>query len=107
MKLAEDIVARCSLTTLNNQILQPQSHHINPPLQHNIANLRRRAHVSPTITVHGNDVSYAAAMTAIGTQNSGIGPGNLGNSNSNNNSNFNTGVMSDAVSCVTDNMWAP
>ncbi|KAF7830151.1 basic leucine zipper 9 [Senna tora] len=98
VKLAEDIVARGSLTTLNNQIFQNQSHHhMSPPLT--TTGLRRTAHVSPTITVQGNDTTYAAI-----TQNPGIGLANLDITNTNFNT---TGVISDAVSCVTDDMWAP
>ncbi|XP_054796670.1 basic leucine zipper 9-like [Prosopis cineraria] len=68
VKLAEDIVARGrgSLTTLNSQLLRAQSHRLNPH------NLPRMAHVSPTITSHGNDASYSAAMT-VGAQNSALG----------------------------------
>ncbi|XP_028781218.1 basic leucine zipper 9 isoform X2 [Neltuma alba] len=73
VKLAEDIVARGSLTTLNNQLLQTPSQHLNP---HN--NLRRSAaHVSPSIPVQGNDASsYTASMT-VGAQNPGLSLENL------------------------------
>ncbi|KAE9587025.1 hypothetical protein Lal_00004934 [Lupinus albus] len=89
VKLAEDMVTRSSFT-LNNQFLQTQS-------QMSTANLRRMAHVSPTITVHGNNASYGGVT--IG-QNSTHGLGNLDITNYNN---ANNGVFSDAVSSVT--MW--
>ncbi|MED6162936.1 hypothetical protein PIB30_075184 [Stylosanthes scabra] len=58
VKLAEDMVTRGSVTTLNNQLLQPHCQMNAPPqLNTTASSLRRMAHVSPTITVHANDAS--------------------------------------------------
>ncbi|OIV96541.1 hypothetical protein TanjilG_24194 [Lupinus angustifolius] len=95
VKLAEDMVTRSSFT-LNNQFLQTQSQLSTPP-QLNTTNLRAMAHVSPTITVHGNDASYGGVT--VGGQNSTHGLGNLDIAYNN----VNNGVLSDAVSSVT--MW--
>ena len=92
MKLAEDMVARGSFNTLNNQLLQNQD-------QLNTNNLRRMAHVSPSITVHGNDSSYGSCIT-VDRQNSALGLGNLDITYND----FNSAGMSDAVSSVT-NIW--
>ncbi|KAK7384883.1 hypothetical protein VNO78_30586 [Psophocarpus tetragonolobus] len=54
VKLAEDMVTRGTLPPFNNQLLQNQTQLSSPP-QLNTNNLRRMAHVSPTITVQGND----------------------------------------------------
>ncbi len=62
MKLAEDMVTRGSLTSTLNQLLQ--SHLVTPQPLHT-QNLRRGPNVSPTITVHGDDASYAR-MTVSG-----------------------------------------
>lgn len=98
MKLAEDMVTRGSFTTLNNQLLPTQCQMSTPPPL-NTTNLRRMAHVSPTITVHGNDGAYNGA-TVCG-QNSDLG--NLDMSfNDMNNVN---GVMSDGMSCGS--IWPP
>lgn len=99
VKLAEDIVARGNLTPLSNQVLPTLLH---PPPQHNTTSLPRMAHASPSINVHGHEASYAAM--ALGAQNSAFGLGSLDMIDNN----FNTGVISDNVSCVTDDhMWAP
>ncbi|KAK7320766.1 hypothetical protein VNO77_30538 [Canavalia gladiata] len=98
VKLAEDMVTRGSFTPFNNQLLQNQSQLSTPP-QLNTNSLRRMAHVSPTITVHGNDPSYGG-ITVSG-QNSALGLGNLDITCSD----FNGGVNSDnAVSTMTS-MW--
>ncbi|TKY58261.1 Basic leucine zipper 9 [Spatholobus suberectus] len=100
VKLAEDMVTRGSLTPFNNQLLQNQSQLSTPP-QLNTNNLRRMAHVSPTITVHGNDASYGSGITVDG-QNSALGLGNLDIPCSD----FSSGVNSDnAVSSLTS-MWS-
>uniref|UniRef100_A0A2N9J9Y9 BZIP domain-containing protein n=1 Tax=Fagus sylvatica TaxID=28930 RepID=A0A2N9J9Y9_FAGSY len=70
VKLAEDMVTRGSLTSTLNQLLQ--SHLVTPQPLHT-QNLRRGPNVSPTITVHGDDASYAR-MTVSG-QNPAIGLG--------------------------------
>ncbi|KAJ7966014.1 Basic leucine zipper 9-like transcription factor [Quillaja saponaria] len=95
VKLAEDMVARGSLTCSLNQLLHS---HINTPQQLNTNNLCRVPHVSPTITVHGEEASFAGI--AVSEQNTALGLGNVQFSNSN----IQTGVISDAVSCVSD-IW--
>ncbi|KAL6212605.1 hypothetical protein ACLB2K_017823 [Fragaria x ananassa] len=96
VKLAEDMVARGSLTSSFNQLLQG---HLSTPQPLNPHTLRGVAHVSPTITIHGDDTSYAGI--AVSGQNSGMG---LGNAAGMTNSNMGIRIMSDAVSCVSD-MW--
>uniref|UniRef100_A0A2P2IXV5 Uncharacterized protein n=1 Tax=Rhizophora mucronata TaxID=61149 RepID=A0A2P2IXV5_RHIMU len=91
--LAEDFVARGSLT-----LVSPSQDHLNSP-QLNSYNLRWLANVSPTITVCEDDASYAGPT--ISGQNSGL---RLGNSDNLNNGNLNGGIMSDAISCVSD-IW--
>lgn len=87
MKLAEDMVARGSLTCSLYQLLQS---HLGTQQPLNTHNVRRVPNVSPTITVHGDDASYAG-MTVSG-QNPTIGHGHTNSSN-----NVETGDMSDAV----------
>ncbi|WVZ19229.1 hypothetical protein V8G54_006551 [Vigna mungo] len=98
VKLAEDMVTRGSFTTLNNQLLPTQCQ-VNTPPPLNTTNLRRMAHVSPTITVHGNDGSYNDATVCV--QNSDLGNLDM-NFNDMNNVN---GVMSDGMSCGS--IWPP
>ncbi|KAL1315073.1 basic leucine zipper 9 isoform X2 [Arachis hypogaea] len=106
VKLAEDMVARSSFTNLNNQLIQNQRGQMNT----NNNNLRRVAHVSPTITVHGNDSSYGSCITSVDGQNSAHLGGLARNlditNNNNNNNNYSdyNAVISDAVSSVT-NLW--
>nr|BAG50056.1 transcription factor bZIP [Lotus japonicus] len=98
VKLAEDMVTRSSFT---NQILQNPCQLSTPPQLN--SNLRGMAHVSPTITIHGDNASYNGIR--VGEQNfSTLGFGNLDHMTYNNNNNVNNiGVISDAMSCVT--MW--
>ncbi|CAK8570134.1 unnamed protein product [Lathyrus sativus] len=93
VKLAEDMVSRGTLPTFNNQLLQNQLS--TTPPQINTNSLRCMAHVSPTITVHGNDTSYG-----VTGQNSVIGLGDFDISCSD----FNNGVNNDAVSSLTS-IW--
>ncbi|XP_021819356.1 basic leucine zipper 9 [Prunus avium] len=94
VKLAEDMVARGSITSSLNQILQG---HLGTPQQFNPHNLRGVAHVSPTVTIHGDDARYAGM--AVSGQNGGLGlVGNAGMANSN----LSNRIMSDTVSCVSD-----
>ncbi|CAN6850383.1 unnamed protein product [Brassica oleracea] len=84
VKLAEDLIARGSLTSSLNQILQT---HLSPP-QHSINSLHYTGNnTSPAITVH-SDQSMFPGITICG-QNSSPGLGN---------------VSSEAVSCVSD-IW--
>lgn len=97
VKLAEDMVARGSLTCNNlNQFLQ--SHLTSPQLLNN-HNLHLMPNVSPTITIQGDEASYAGM--SVSGQNSGLGLGSTDISNGN----LNNGILSDAVSCVT-NIWS-
>ncbi|XP_068314230.1 basic leucine zipper 9-like [Pyrus communis] len=96
VKLAEDMVARGSITSSLNQILQG---HLGTPQPLNPHNVRGvAAHVSPTITIHGQDAPYAGI--AVSGQNAGLGLGNAGMANSN----LSNRMMSDTVSCVSD-IW--
>ncbi|KAG2389775.1 Basic leucine zipper 9 [Vigna angularis] len=71
VKLAEDMVRRGTVPPFNNQILPNLSE------LSNMNNVRGMAHVSPTITVHGNDgASYGAGITLSG-HNSPLELGNL------------------------------
>ncbi|XWS70612.1 hypothetical protein CRYUN_Cryun03dG0061800 [Craigia yunnanensis] len=92
--LAEDMLARCSLTCGLNQLLQS---HLTSPQPIATHNLRRVANVSPTITVHGDDSSYSG-LTVSG--NSAVGLANVDISNGN----LNNGIGGDAVSCVSE-IW--
>ena len=84
VKLAEDLIARGSLTSSLNQLLQT---HLSPP-QHSINSLHYTGNnISPAITVH-SDQSLFPGITISG-QNSSPGLGN---------------VSSEAVSCVSD-IW--
>lgn len=89
------MVSRGTLPTFNNQLLQNHSQLNTTPPQINTNNLRCMAHVSPTITVHGNDASYG-----VTGQNSVIGLGDFDISCSD----FNNGVNNDAVSSLTS-IW--
>ncbi|ONI33951.1 hypothetical protein PRUPE_1G455300 [Prunus persica] len=95
VKLAEDMVARGSITTSLNQIRQG---HLGTPQQFNPHNLRGVAQVSPTVTIHGDDARYAGM--AVSGQNGGLGLGNAGMANSN----LSNRIMSNTVSCVSD-IW--
>ncbi|KAK7410340.1 hypothetical protein VNO78_01052 [Psophocarpus tetragonolobus] len=94
VKLAEDMMTRSSFSTLNNQLFQTQGQ-VNTPPQLNTTNMRHMAHVSPTITVYGNDGSYNGVT--VGGQNSALGNLDM------NFNDINNGVMSDAMSC--GNIW--
>ncbi|CAI8605777.1 unnamed protein product [Vicia faba] len=94
VKLAEDMVSRGTLPTFNNQLLQNNNQLSTTPPQINNG-LRCMAHVSPTITVHGNDASFG-----VTGQNSAIGLGDFHISCSD----FNNGVNNDAVSSLTS-IW--
>lgn len=85
MKLAEDMVTRGSVNSTLIQFLQS---HLGAPQPLNTQNLHRGPNVSPTITVtvHGDDASYAGMNPGIG----------LGHTNINN-SNMKTGIMSNPM----------
>ncbi|CAN1324109.1 Basic leucine zipper 9 [Linum perenne] len=90
VKLAEDMVARGSLSCSMNLVLPNNP----PPVLNNHINLSPR--VSPTITVRGgvDDVSY------VQTQNNG------GHGMGNPSSMISNGVLSEAaVSCVSTDIW--
>ncbi|KAH7524237.1 basic leucine zipper 9 isoform X2 [Ziziphus jujuba] len=94
VKLAEDMVARGSLTCNLNQLIQT---HLTTPQQLGTPSLRRAAHVSPTINVPGDHDGSFSGIT--GQSNSALG---LGNSNINNNSVNSTIMNNDNISCVSD-----
>ncbi|GAV63659.1 bZIP_1 domain-containing protein/bZIP_C domain-containing protein [Cephalotus follicularis] len=96
VKLVEDMLTRGSFTCSINQLLQD---HLNSPQSYNMHNLGQVANVSPTVTVHGDDASYGGRT--VSGQNSVLGLGNVDVSNGN----LKNGIMSDAVSCVSD-IWA-
>ena len=102
VKLAEEMVARGSLTSSLHQRIQS---HLNTTPQVHFPNLHHRqpANVSPTITVQGNhhDASFAGITTISGQNSSLIG---LGNTNIPHTNNINTRILSDSVSCVTE-IW--
>ncbi|GJY71119.1 basic leucine zipper 9 [Tanacetum coccineum] len=97
VKLAEDMVARGSLTSSLSHLLQ---NHLTTPQMFNSQNMSRMGNVSPTITVRGDDhgshpglsVPNQHVMVGLGT-NPGIFNGNVKN-----------GISSDAGSCVSD-IW--
>jgi chromosome segregation ATPase len=95
VKLAEDMVTRGSMTCSFNQLFQnhqPQTQSINNHMRHQLP-----PNVSPTITVAGDDPSYIAA--------GGISVSGQNSAAINNNFNDINGLISDAISCVSDNMW--
>lgn len=99
VKLAEDMVARGSVTSSLNQLIQ--SHLSSTPQHFNPPNLHRAANVPPTITVHADhhDASYAGI--AVSGQNSsllGFGNPNLASPN------ITAGMLRDAVSCASE-IW--
>lgn len=92
VKLAEDMVARGSLTSTFSHLLQ---NHLSTPQSFGSHNMCRLGNVSPTINV-GDDVSYPGM-----TQNSTLGVRNADAFSGN----VNNGVINDTVSCVSDD-WA-
>ncbi|XP_068472004.1 basic leucine zipper 9-like [Phaseolus vulgaris] len=100
VKLAEEMVRRGTITPFNNQILPSQTQLSTVSvLNTNNNNLRRMAHVSPTITVHGNDgASYGGGISVSGETSSPLLLGNLDIASSDFNSD-------NGVSSITS-MWA-
>ncbi|KAF3446472.1 hypothetical protein FNV43_RR11651 [Rhamnella rubrinervis] len=90
VKLAEDMVTRGSLTSTLSQLSLNQliQSHLSTSQQVSPSNLRRAAHVSPTITVHRDD----APFSGITGRNSANG---LGNTHNISNNNINTAILSD------------
>ena len=96
MELVEGMVARGSLTSSLNHILQT---HLSSPQLLNTHNLCRVVNVSPTITVRGDNASYPGM--AISGHNSVV----LGLENNEiRNSEIKNRVMSDSVSCASE-IW--
>ena len=91
---------RGTITPFNNQILPSQTQLSTVSvLNTNNNNLRRMAHVSPTITVHGNDgASYGGGISVSGETSSPLLLGNLDIASSDFNSD-------NGVSSITS-MWA-
>ncbi|XP_052209959.1 basic leucine zipper 9-like [Diospyros lotus] len=92
VKLAEDIISRGSL----NSSLSHLQNHLSTPQPFSSHNMPRLGNVTPTITVHGDDVSFSG-ITVSG-QNSTIG---LENADTYNGS-CTTGNISEALSCVSE-----
>ncbi|KAJ8548102.1 hypothetical protein K7X08_021338 [Anisodus acutangulus] len=98
VKLAEDMVARGSLTSSLSHLLQnylniPQSLDTNNNNNNNNNTMCRLDNICPTITIPVED-----SWSAISGQNPTIGVENVKAFNRN----FKNGAMSDAVSCVSD-----
>ncbi|KAI3804591.1 hypothetical protein L1987_26255 [Smallanthus sonchifolius] len=97
VKLAEDMLARGSLTSSLSHLLQ---NHLTTPHMFNCQNMSRMGNVSPTITVSGDDLGPHAGlpvpgkhmMVGLGTS-PGVFTGNVKN-----------GINSDGGSCVS-NIW--
>lgn len=97
MKLAEDMVARGSLTSSLSHLLQ---NHLTTPQMFNSQNMSRMGNVSPTITVRGDDHGSHPGLSVPG-QHVMVG---LGTNPDIFNSNVKNGISSDAGSCVSD-IW--
>ncbi|KAL2544501.1 basic leucine zipper 9-like [Forsythia ovata] len=93
VKLAEDMVARGSLTSSLSHLLQ---NYLNTPQTFMNSNISRMDNISPTITFHGDDHTLYPGLTssAIGHENAETFHGSVSN-----------GVMSDAVSGLSAEMW--
>ncbi|KAL4564987.1 hypothetical protein LXL04_029067 [Taraxacum kok-saghyz] len=84
VKLAEDMVARGSLTSSLSHLLQ---NHLTTPQLFNNQNMSRMGNVSPTITVRGDDHPGPGQHVMVGHADI-----------------FKNGISSDAGSCVSD-IW--
>ncbi|KAL2318236.1 hypothetical protein Fmac_032112 [Flemingia macrophylla] len=96
VKLAEDMVTRGSLP-FNNQFHQNQCQLSTPPQLNTNSTLRGMAHVSPTITIHGNNnnnASYGGAGITVSGQNSALEHLDIPCSDFNNGVNSDNGVSS-------------
>ncbi|CAM8952840.1 unnamed protein product [Rhodiola kirilowii] len=91
VKLAEEMVARGSLTSSLNHLLQS---HLSLPQTMNSHSLNRMTSVSPTITIPGDESSFTGIPSLSGQSTS------LGR----NSGNVNHRLMDDVLSCVTD-VW--
>lgn len=98
VKLAEDMVARGSLTSSLSHLLQ---NHLHTPQSFSNQNMCRMGNVSPTITVRGDHhcTSHPGLLPVSG-QHSAVG---LENANMFN-SNVKNGIISDGGSCTSD-IW--
>ncbi|CAI9775658.1 unnamed protein product [Fraxinus pennsylvanica] len=91
VKLAEDLVARGSLTSSLSHLLQ---NYLNTPQTFTNINIGRMDIVSPTITIQGDDIaSYPGIIDSTQLENSNTVNGSATN-----------GVITDTVGCVLD-MW--
>lgn len=91
VKLAEDLVARGSLTSSLSHLLQ---NYLNTPQTFTNINIGRMDIVSPTITIQGDDIaSYPGIIDSTQLENSNTFNGSATN-----------GVITDTVGCVLD-MW--
>ncbi|KAL8264067.1 hypothetical protein R6Q59_022197 [Mikania micrantha] len=91
VKLAEDMLARGSITSSLNHLLQ---NHLTTPQMFNCQNVSRMANISPTITIHGEDHGPCPDLPVLGMVEPGAYPDM-----------FKNGIISDAGSCVS-NMWS-
>ncbi|KAK9065647.1 hypothetical protein SSX86_015048 [Deinandra increscens subsp. villosa] len=99
VKLAEDTLARGSLTSSLSHLLQ---NHLTTPQLFNCQNMSRMGNVSPTITVRSDDHGPHSGLHVPGQH---MMVGQLGiDSNIYNNGNVNHGISSDGGSCVTE-IW--
>ncbi|KAI7999163.1 Basic leucine zipper 9 [Camellia lanceoleosa] len=97
VRLAEDMVARGSLTSSLSHLLQ---NHLTTPQSFNSQNMCGLGNVSPTITVGGDDVSYPGMTVSVKNSTLGLENGDAFNGSVKN------GIVSEATSCVSDNwLW--
>ncbi|KAF5774288.1 putative transcription factor bZIP family [Helianthus annuus] len=97
VKLAEDTLARGSLTSSLSHLIQ---NHLTTPQMFNYQNVPRMGNVSPTITVCGDDHRPHSGLHVPGQHmmaGLGVEPDIF-------NGNANSGISSDGGSCVTE-MW--
>ncbi|KAK1417816.1 hypothetical protein QVD17_26950 [Tagetes erecta] len=98
VKLAEDTLARGSLTSSLSHLLQ---NHLATPQLFNFQNISRMGNVSPTITVRGDDHGPHPGLHVPG-QHMMVG---LGTDPDIFNGNVNSGISGDGGSCVTE-IWS-
>lgn len=106
VKLAEDMVARGSLTSSLSHLLQNYLN-TSQTFGNTTTNMSRLDNVSPTITIRGDNPRAYPPPPPFGVsgQNAAVGLQNADNLNNNSNTNsIKNGVSGDAVSCISD-MW--
>uniref|UniRef100_A0A7N0U9U6 BZIP domain-containing protein n=1 Tax=Kalanchoe fedtschenkoi TaxID=63787 RepID=A0A7N0U9U6_KALFE len=96
VKLADEMVARGSLTSSLNHLLQT---HLSLPLAMSSHGLNRLANVSPTMTIPGEEASFTGNISAAGQTATSLGQQHsLDHANNR--------IIDDVLSCVTD-VWPP